>query len=297
MGDRVETLEMTAQDGIVLRGRRFDGGPDAHQQRPVVCLAGLTRNGRDLNHLAETLSSGARSRTVYTFDMRGRGVSDFPSDWKSYTILRELNDVIDLMTAFGLFDVALVGTSRGGLLGLGLLAMQPTRIGALVLNDIGPVLEMDGIMRIAGYVGTTVTPASWDEAAQIVKRAGERHFAKTTDAEWEVIARQWFNEGANGEPTAGYDTNLSKTFEVPAEGLPELWPQFEAATRVPCLTIRGENSDILSTPTLERMAERHPKFRSFIVPDQGHAPLLRDEATLTAIRDFLDAADAERKTH
>lgn len=286
----VSAIAMTAQDGLRLRGQHYQpasGVRPSEHRRPVVCLAGLTRNGRDFTALATALASGDDARDVYTFDMRGRGQSDFAKDWKTYTIRTELNDAIDLMTAFGLFNVALIGTSRGGLLGMGLLALQPTRIGALVLNDIGPVIDLDGLLRIAGYVGTVPTPETWDDARAIVKRGNIAHFPNVGDDEWDAVARQWFNARDDGSPMAGYDTQLAKTFVVPAGGLPELWPQFEAATRVPCLTIRGGNSDLLSAATVERMASRHPNFSSHTVRDQGHAPLLRDAPTISTIQAFL----------
>ncbi|MEO0729235.1 MAG: alpha/beta hydrolase [Pseudomonadota bacterium] len=288
-----EPLAVTVQDGIVLRGRLFRGGPSAKERRPVVCLAGLTRNGRDFDAVAQALSSGAQPRDVYTFDMRGRGLSDNARDYTSYTIMREMSDTADLMTAFGLFDCAVIGTSRGGLISMGLMAMQPTRIGALVLNDIGPVIEMDGLLRIGGYVGKTPVPISWDDARAIIKAPNVRDFPNLTDDDWDVLARQWYNVDESGLPAPGYDPDIAKTFDVPAGGFPELWPQFEAVTPIPVLTIRGENSDLLSAESVDRMARRHPRFRSHTVPGEGHAPLLRDEPTINAIRRFFD--DAEPK--
>lgn len=286
-----EPLAVVVQDGLILRGRynRAQGVASDHR-RPVLCLAGLTRNGRDFNRLAEALCRGPTARDVYTLDMRGRGASDFAKDWRSYTIQTELNDVIDVMTALGLFDVAIVGTSRGGLIAMALAAVQPGRLGVLVLNDIGPVIETEGLTRIGAYVGSTPQPRSWDEAVQIIKRGNQRHFPNVTDDEWRVFAEQWFNE-RNGKPVLGYDLAISKTFVLPKEGLPDLWPQFTAVTRVPCLTLRGANSDLLSAKTVKKMAERHPRFETFEVPDQGHAPLLREPDTVARITDFIAVHD------
>jgi pimeloyl-ACP methyl ester carboxylesterase len=288
---RYRRLSIVVQDGLTLRGRHYPAPSSSDHRRPVLCLAGLTRNGRDFTRLAETLSSGPAARDVYTLDMRGRGLSDFAKDWKTYTIQTELNDVIDAMTALGLFDVALIGTSRGGLIAMALGAVQPGRIGVLVLNDIGPVIEVDGLTRIGAYVGATPAPQSWADAADIVKRGNQRHFPDVSDDEWLVFARQWFNE-RDGKPVLGYDLDISKTFQLPKDGLPELWPQFEAVTRVPCLTVRGANSDLLSADTVAEMARRHHRFESHVVPGQGHAPLLRDAETLTRISDFIASHDA-----
>ncbi|MEO0793003.1 MAG: alpha/beta hydrolase [Pseudomonadota bacterium] len=290
-GPPVRPLATRVQDDIVLRGSLYHGGAGADERRPVVCLAGLSRNGRDFTMLARAIARSATPRNVYTFDMRGRGASDWAPKWTTYTIMQELSDTLDLMTAHGLFDCALIGTSRGGLLGMGLMALQPTRIGAIVLNDIGPVIDREGLMRIAGYVGKMPTPTDWDDAVRLIKAANARDFPKLDDAEWHAVARQWFNADDAGGPKPGYDPDIARTFEIPDGGFPELWPQFEAVTPVPCLTIRGQNSDLLSVETVERMAARHPDFESRTVPDQGHAPLLREDATIAAIIKFLDRTE------
>lgn len=290
--DEPATFEVVVQDGLTLRGRHYKAqhAGDGPARRPALCLAGLTRNGRDFTALAEVLSQGQTARDVYTLDMRGRGASDFATDWKTYTVMTELNDVLDVMTVLSLHDVALIGTSRGGLIGFGLAAVQPTRLGVLVLNDIGPIIEPTGLSRIGAYVGATPTPATWDEAVDLLKRANRAHFPHVTDDEWLAQARQWFNE-RDGRPAPGYDAAIAKTFELQKDGIPELWPQFHAVTRIPCLAIRGLNSDLFSEETLVEMGERHPRLRAHRVPDQGHAPLLTDTPTQQAIADFLVDTD------
>lgn len=286
-------FEIVAQDGTVLRGRHHHAAPPPAKERPrrpVLCLAGLTRNGRDFNRLAEALSQGPTARDVYTLDMRGRGYSDWAGDWKTYTVQTEIADTIDAMTVLGLADACIFGTSRGGLIAMGLGAVQPGRIGCVVLNDIGPVIDIAGLTRIGAYVGAMPVPETWGEAAQLVKRGNQRDFTAVDDETWEILARQWFDE-IDGHPAAGYDKDIAKTFELAKSGIPELWPQFEALTRVPCLTLRGANSDLLSAATVEEMARRHPQLRAHVVADEGHAPLLRDATTLTAIADFLADTD------
>src|SRR5690606_914696 len=116
--------------------------------RPVLCLAGLTRNSRDFHDIAMALSSGENARDVYALDCRGRGRSQHDPDWRNYSIPVEVLDVQDLITLRGLEKTAIIGTSRGGLISMALAAAQPTIIGAVVLNDIGPVIERDGLTRI-----------------------------------------------------------------------------------------------------------------------------------------------------
>ena len=117
-----------------------------------------------------------------------------------------------------------------------------------------------------------------------------RAFPAIGDAEWEAVARQWFEE-RDGRPAAGYDPKLAETLAFDAP-LPVLWPQFQALARIPALAIRGANSDILSSTTLQEMTRRHPNLETLTVPEQGHAPLLHDSATIGTIYEFLARADA-----
>ncbi|MEM7776701.1 MAG: alpha/beta hydrolase [Pseudomonadota bacterium] len=281
-------IHMTTQDGLRLSGRHYPAPRSS--RRAVVCLAGLTRNVRDFDVVAAALSSGPHARDVYCLDMRGRGGSDHDTDWRNYTVLVEMFDVQDFMTVFGLHDVALIGTSRGGLIGMGLAATQPTRLGAIVLNDIGPVIEPSGLARISGYVGQTPVPATWNEAVALCRKLAGPDFPDVGDAEWAAVARQWFNE-ENGHPAVSYDPDLAKSFLESKSGIPDLWPLFGALKRVPCLTLRGALSDLFSEATLDAMAQKHPRFRSHTVPQQGHAPLLRDPETIEVISTFLVSAD------
>jgi pimeloyl-ACP methyl ester carboxylesterase len=288
-----EDIYFTARDGLRLHARRYPGAGSA-EGRPVLCLPGLTRNGRDFHDLAVALSRRASgSRTVYTFDYRGRGLSEFDPDWRDYTVAIEMLDVLDFMTLAGLEDAAVIGTSRGGLITMLMAAAQPTNIGAAVLNDIGPVMEHDGLVRISGYVGRIPLPISWADATRMVRDLNKRHFPDVADRQWEEVARQLYNE-RNGKPAVGYDQKLRNALSVLYGPLPELWPQFEALKRVPVLVVRGENSDVLSAATVDEMRRRHPALATVTVPSQGHAPLLKDEATIEAIRHFLAATDAGR---
>lgn len=281
----------TARDGLRLYGRHYPA--PGSRLRPVLCLAGLTRNSRDFHDLASVLSSPKRpnARHVYTLDYRGRGNSAYDPDWRNYQVINELLDVLDFMTLRELSDAAIVGTSRGGILAMVMAAVRPGNIGAVVLNDIGPVIERDGLLRIISYVGRVPLPATWAEAAELVRSLSHRQFPAVPDHMWESIARQLYGEEA-GRPTHGYDQALNKTATILDGPLPELWPQFRALARVPVMVLRGETSDILSAETAARMQREHPDLSLLTVAGQGHAPLLRDQPSLTAIVDFLARADA-----
>ena len=295
-GEAFEEIYYTSRDGLRLHARCYAASSGTgRRSRPVICLPGLTRNGRDFHDLAIALSRRSHTpRTIYTLDYRGRGLSDFDPDWRNYALPIEMLDVIDFITLTGLQDAALIGTSRGGLISMLLAAAQPTAVGAVVLNDIGPVVEHEGMARISGYVGRVPLPISWPDAARMMRELNRRHFPEISEAVWENVARQWYNE-KNGKPAPGYDSNLGNALSVLDGPMPTLWPQFEALKRVPLMVVRGENSDILTAQTVDEMRRRHPAMATVTVPNQGHAPLLKDPTTTEAIRHFLTAADAGRQ--
>jgi len=286
---RFDDLFLRVRDGLRLHTRVYRA--PGSRLRPVVCLPGLTRNCRDFHDLAGYLSAdGPYARDVYAIDYRGRGQSDWDPDWKNYTVPIEALDVIDIMTAAGLHDVAIVGTSRGGLIAAVIAAMQPASIGLVILNDIGPVIETDGLMRIAGYVGRVPLPRSWEEATTLIRDMNHRRFNAVPPGDWEVIARQIYNE-KNGRPAVSYDPKLKNTVSILDGPMPALWQQFEALQDVPLLVLRGENSDILSRATVQEMHRRHPAMIDLEIPGEGHAPLLRDAASQQSIASFIRAHD------
>ena len=286
----------TARDGLRLYARHYPA--PGSRLRPVVCLAGLTRNSRDFHDVASAMSSSAQPnpRHVYALDYRGRGRSAYDPDWRNYQVLNELLDVLDFMTLAGLADAAVIGTSRGGILAMIMAAIRPGNMGAVVLNDIGPLIEREGLLRIISYVGRVPLPATWQEAAELARSMNQRQFPAIADTMWESIARQWYTD-EDGRPVHGYDQSLNKTASILDGSLPELWPQFRALSRIPAMVLRGETSDILSAATAGRMQREHPDLTLLTVAGQGHAPLLRDQASILAILDFLARADGTWHGH
>lgn len=284
-------IYFTARDGLRLYARHYPA--PGSNRRPVLCLAGLSRNSRDFHRLATVLASaGPDGREVYALDSRGRGLSERDRDWRNYSLLVELNDALDLMTMRDLHGAGVIGTSRGGLLAMLMAVLRPSAIAAAILNDIGPVIEREGLTRITAYVGRIPVPADWGEATRVVYEMHRRHFPAVPPEEWEAQARAWFNDD-NGLPALGYDPKIAKAFATVDGPIPELWPQFGALAPMPVLAIRGENSDILSARTLEEMRTRHPRLDAFTVRGQGHAPLLRDDPTISAIQAFLHRCDSD----
>lgn len=275
------------RDGLKLHVGHWPA-PQA-SARPILCLPGLTRNGRDFTEIAAALSSGTEPREVFTLDARGRGLSDHDPDWRNYSIPTETQDVIDVMIALDLHDAAILATSRGGLVAMVLAAIQPGLVGSVVLNDIGPVIEREGLLRIAGYVGRTPLPNSWDDATRMVADVSRNAFPAVADATWSRVARAWFND-KNGRPAPGYDANLGRSFSATDAAPPALWPQFDALKHARVLVIRGETSDLLSAETVRQMQARHPHCVSHVVKGEGHAPLLMDQPTIKVIQGFFAQA-------
>ena len=283
----------TSRDGLRLYARHYPAPPGATPgRRPALCLPGLTRNARDFHDLALFMTDPANpsARDVFAVDYRGRGRSASDPDWQNYTLQAEMLDVLDFLTLTGLHDVSVIGTSRGGLLAMLMATMRPAILRAVVLNDIGPAIEREGLLRIIAYIGRVPLPATWAEAGALVRDLNKRQFPAVPDHHWDEIARQWFNE-EHGQPVHGYDQNLDKAVSVATGPIATLWPQFEALAQLPVLALRGELSDILSESTLAEMRLRHPRLESMTVRGQGHAPLLRDRSTSIAIADFLMRSD------
>lgn len=285
-----EEIRIRVYDGLQIYGRHYPAPKS--KRRPLLCLAGLTRNSRDFHDLAVALSgSSDDARPVYTMDTRGRGQSEFSRDWRQYAVPVEMIDVQDFMASQHLHDAAVLGTSRGGLIAMVLAAAQPSLIGAVILNDIGPVIDRSGLLRISGFVGLQTPPLTWQSAAERIAAAEQDLFPDVDEQEWEMIARQRFNE-TDGKPALGYDQEIKRTLSAVGDGpVPELWKQFHALDHVPCLVVRGELSDLLSTETVTAMTERHPNCRSHTVARQGHAPMLMDAATQNVVRMFLVEQD------
>lgn len=280
-------LPFTARDGIKIHARCY---PARSRLTPVVCVPALTRNSRDFHVLASALACGPRARTVYAIDLRGRGLSENDPDWRNYVVPIEALDVLDLFTVAGIAGAHVIGTSRGGLIAMAMAAIRPGVLTSVILNDIGPVIEQEGLLRISSYVGRQPLPKSWSEAAAMIKGNNARFFPSLRDEDWETLARQWYNE-ADGQPAPGYDAKLARTFSVKDGRIPPLWTTFDALGRIPVLTVRGECSDILSEATVKEMCARHRQCALVTVPDQGHAPLLMDSYSIAAVAQFLDAAE------
>jgi pimeloyl-ACP methyl ester carboxylesterase len=291
--DVYRELFVSASDGLRLFAR--DYGPITSSLPSVICLPGLARTSADFHELALALSTDAdRPRRVLSLDYRGRGRSEWSDDWQQYDVRVEAGDVQQVLIAAGVDKGIFVGTSRGGLIIMALAVLAPQLLQAAVFNDVGPALEAKGLLRIRGYVGKLPKPRNFAEAGAILRELSSKQFPRWTDENWERLARGTWIEKDDGLALA-YDPALMRTLEALdlEQPLPDLWPFFDALAAVPLMTIRGENSDLLSGATLERMRERRPDMTTLVVPGQGHAPELVGEV-IASIVDFVNKSEVSR---
>src|SRR5205814_9122507 len=223
---------------------------------------------------------------------RGRGQSEWDRFSDNYNPLVEMGDVFDGMAALGVPRAAVVGTSRGGIIAMLMAVARPSTVAAVVLNDIGPVIEPRGLARIKTYVGRTPAPEDWSDAERLLRRLHGAQFTALTDKDWQAYTRLTWRDD-NGRPAGDYDPALARTldgieFDKP---VPSLWNQFGMLAGIPVLAIRGENSDLLSSETLTAMAAAHPRLESITVPGEGHAPLLFHSPLIQRIAAFLRSAE------
>jgi pimeloyl-ACP methyl ester carboxylesterase len=283
---------IAAPDGLRLHARCY--GPRRALTTPVVCLPGLTRTAEDFEALASALSrEGPQRRRVIALDYRGRGLSAYDSDPTNYSLPVELADVLAVVTALDASPAIFVGTSRGGILSMLLGPVRPTAIAGVVLNDIGPVIEAQGLMRIKSYVGKLPQPRTFEEGAEILRRLFSSQFPKLGPNDWLTSARRAFKE-EKGRLVPTYDVKLATTMNgVDAErAVPTLWKEFDALGAIPVMVVRGANSDLLSAQTVEAMRARRAELDVLEVPEQGHAPLLAEPDTIDRIVKFINRCDA-----
>jgi len=282
-----ESRFITAGDGLRLHYREYNAAYSG-SATPLVCMAGLARTAMDFDILAKAIAFAPnQNRRVIAIDYRGRGLSDRDRNWRNYDMRVENADILSILAAARIEQAVFLGTSRGGLHIMMLGATRPGAIRAAILNDIGPVIEAKGLMRIRGYIGKLPQPSSWDDAVQLAKQLMSAQFTGLSEDEWRVYAGLTFEE-QKGKLVPRYDPALSKPLaEMNLEqGAPVLWPQFDGLRNVPLLAIRGENSDLFSQETQEAMAARHPSCETYTVTGQGHAPLLLDQQSIERIRQF-----------
>lgn len=265
----------TTSDGVSLSYTDEGAG------LPILCLSGLTRDGRDFDYVMPYLEG----HRVIRLDYRGRGRSDH-APWESYTIPREGQDALELLAHLGLTQAAILGTSRGGLIAMGLAATVPDVLLGVALNDIGPVIDPVGLTAIMGYLGKQPIWTTYEEAA--AARPGVMAgFANVPPERWRAEVEKFYNETPDGLRIT-YDPKLRDAVEAAgAQPVPDLWPLYDALAGKPLAIIRGANSDLLTQETFDEMVRRRPDAQAAVVPDRGHVPFLDEAEAVTALQSWL----------
>lgn len=262
----------------------------ADNPRVLICVHGLTRNGRDFDDLARGLADEYR---VVCPDVVGRGRSDWLGVKGSYGFPQYMADMMTLIARLDVEEVHWLGTSMGGLIGMLLASLPHSPIRRLVLNDVGPVIAAAALARIGEYVGRAPRFASMDEAEAYV-RAISAPFGPLTDEQWRHLTRYSVRPLGEGEFCMIYDPALGDAFRAQPEADIELWAAWDRI-RCPTLAIRGSESDLLSRETLHEMACRGPQASVVEIAGIGHAPMLMDAVQIELVRSFLLADETELK--
>ncbi len=287
-----ESRFFPAEDGLLLHARDYVPA-EASERLPLVCLPGLSRNGRDFHPLALRLAQDPeQSRRVITLDYRGRGLSGRDADAANYNVAVECRDVLTVLSALGFTRALFAGTSRGGLILHILAAVQPDCIAGAILNDIGPEIEVDGLKEIRDYLSRPFTPASFEAAAEGLVALHGTTFPALSAADWRDMAEAIYAE-RDGRIVADFDPKLTEQLQAVdfSKPLPTLWPQFGLLAKNPLLVVRGEHSRLFSSQTFARMAAHAATVQAVTAPGQGHAPLLHRTEVFSSVRAFLADLD------
>ena len=265
-------------DGLTLAFR------DEGEGLPLLCLSGLTRNSLDFDYVAPHLPDIRLIR----LDYRGRGKSEW-ADPSTYTVPIEALDVLALLDHLQVEAAAILGTSRGGLIAMTLAAFSKHRLLGVCLNDIGPVIEKDGLEQIQDYIGKNPPNVPLEELAMTISKRVDG-FDNVSESRWrdEVMRRYTVTDAGI---IINYDPDLVRIFDDPPDGnatsTPDLWPTFDALAGLPLALIRGMNSNLLSAATASEMHRRRPDMIHVEVPDRGHVPFLDEPESLDAIHTWL----------
>lgn len=248
----------------------------------LICVHGLTRNGRDFDFLAEAMRHEYR---VVCPDVVGRGRSDWLAVKADYSFPVYVADMVTLIARLDATTVHWLGTSMGGIIGMLLAGQAHTPISRLVLNDVGPVITATSLRRIGEYVGKSPVFATMQDAEAWI-RAVAAPFGALTDAQWAHLTRYSVRPVEGGFAMV-YDPGIGDAFrDSPIDNDIDLWNEYRAV-RCPTLAIRGAESDLLEHDTLLEMARTGPRARIHEIARVGHAPMFMDPSQVAVVREFL----------
>ncbi|MBL6932571.1 MAG: alpha/beta hydrolase [Rhodospirillales bacterium] len=263
---------------------------DGHSKRVVVCVHGLTRNGRDFDDLAMDLANDpGKGFRVSCPDLPGRGHSHWLSDPADYALPVYMSDMSAMIARLGVEQVDWVGTSLGGLIGMSLAAQPNSPIRSLVMNDIGPFVPAEALKRIGEYVGHD---EKFNDYASLKTYLMNVHasFGNLSDENWDHLCRHSGRKNEDGTWVLHYDPSIAVGFRSAAAMNIDLWPLWEQIS-CPVLILRGEDSDVLPREVAHQMLERGPAAEMIEFPGTGHAPSLMEDSQIDAVRSWLLAVE------
>ncbi len=255
---------------------------EENTERTIVCVHGLTRNGRDFDMLATALADNAR---VICPDVVGRGQSDWLDDPAAYAVPTYIGHMVQLIQHLGASKVDWIGTSMGGLIGMGVASLEASPIERMILNDVGPFLPKEALERIGTYLGLEL---SFDSLDQLETHLRQIHapFGPLTDQQWAHLARFSAKTGADGRIVLSYDPKIAIPFRAEEAEDVDLWPLWDEI-QCPVLLIRGADSDLLPKSTALEMTRRGPKADLIEIAGVGHAPALMDQDQIAQVTAWL----------
>lgn len=257
---------------------------DPANSRVLLCVHGLTRNGRDFDRIAQALAGRWR---VVCPDMPGRGESDWLEDKRDYAVPVYAGAIAALIAHLGVEQVDWLGTSMGGIIGMHIAALPRSPIRSLIVNDVGPFLPAAAIERIAAQLGES----RFDSLDAVEERLRTRYasFGALTDEDWRHLAEISARPTGDGGFRMHYDPGIADAMSGQKIADIAFWPVWESI-RCPVLALRGAESDLLLAETAEEMSRRGPRAEVAVIPGCGHAPALMDAHQIGVVRHWLEAA-------
>ena len=288
-----------SNEGLRLHYRDYPADPalqpaNAPARPPIICIPGLTRNARDFEDVAARLAGHWRLICV---DLRGRGESAYAKDPMSYVPLTYVQDLEALLIEQTIDHFIGFGTSLGGIITMLLASTRPGRVVGALLNDIGPEIDSEGLLRIRDYVGQGRSFPTWLHAARAVAELQEMAYHDFEISDWLHFSKKIMKLTPGGRIVYDYDMKIAEPFALPGgEAGVDLWPALEGLKDAPTLLVRGEHSDLFSPATAARMLGELPKAELLTVSNRGHAPTLEEPVVQTAIDNLLARVDATSMT-
>ncbi len=282
---RIESVQCISPDG--LHKMAFKEWGDADNPNVLVCVHGLTRVSDDFDVLARALSDKFR---VICPDVVGRGRSGWLRNSQNYQIQQYVADMVTLFARLQAEQISWLGTSMGGMIGMAIASLKENPIQKLILNDIGPNLNVTALTRISQYVSQPMRFTTFDEASHYIRSISQT-FGEHTEEEWHKICSDVLRKDKDGMWIRHYDLNLGMAMQAINPDLAQamqvmMWAAYDSIS-CPTLVLRGAESDLLLADTAIQMTNRGPRAKLVEFENVGHAPTLVHDDQIAPIKDFL----------